>query len=304
MTNKRALLIDGGSGRIFCSVPAIKEYIKRYPDTIILSSGTEVLGTLDFIPRLYSPVTPYLFKDILQPRRFIHPEPYHDYNYYQGKSHLIQSYYKVLGLKPPKELPKINLKFTDIEIEQAKEILNKHKKVQGKDKVLIIQPFGASAIIKHDKIFDPTNRSIEHDFYVKLREQASKFYTILEMRNLYLPNEQNIMGNELPLRAWLVLLSLADAFIGIDSIGQHVTYAYDVPSLIFIGSTNKTNICYENHRIIQRNGYPKTYHPFRLPDTIGNDILYNIDALKFTDNEQKDIITEVTTWLNAISLKF
>ena len=83
--------INGGVGRCITFNGVIEEYKKLNPDTEIniLTSYPDVFIGNPAIHRVYPFNTPYLFEDVISKMRYIEPEPYKMFEFYNEKKHII-----------------------------------------------------------------------------------------------------------------------------------------------------------------------------------------------------------------------
>ncbi len=97
------------------------------------------------------------------------------------------------------------------------------------------------------------------------------------------------------LRHWSAIIEEADYFIGIDSCGQHMAYAFDKPGSVILGSTFAENISYPNHfNIVEKPNTPKVYSPIRIDGMDGalaNRI--NDTCMDFTQQELEFITKNI-----------
>ena len=118
----KAFFINGGAGRVICSIPAFEKYAETHDDFIIVCEG----GT-DFYkghPVLHKHVYDNwhkgLFEKEIKHRDCISPEPYRNWHYYNQKASLAQAFDIIINeLDEPRELPKpVAAPYTDIELNQ------------------------------------------------------------------------------------------------------------------------------------------------------------------------------------------
>jgi ADP-heptose:LPS heptosyltransferase len=68
-----------------------------------------------------------------------------------------------------------------------------------------------------------------------------------------------------PLRVWAAVIEASDYFIGCDSVGQHMAYAFSKPGTVICGSTFPVNITYPEHfNIIEKKDANRAYSPIRI----------------------------------------
>jgi ADP-heptose:LPS heptosyltransferase len=144
------------------------------------------------------------------------------------------------------------------------------KSKQGKDKTIVIQPFGRSARVDNGDIIDDSTRSLEPNVYLQLVKKLSQKFNIIlmadpEFGQAISQDDQISEKPQIPdLRAWCSIIESVDYFIGCDSLGQHMARAFDIPGTVILGSTYAENISYpEYFQIIENENVPKTYSPIR-----------------------------------------
>ena len=125
----KTVMIDGGIGRVVCSIPAVETFssINNYGINVVTSWLEPYLNNKK-IRRVYHISHQYLWDDVIKKSELIHPEPYWDHDYYNQKLHLIQAFYKCLGLEVPKDIPKPNIYLQDMEVNLCKKFLKDVKK--------------------------------------------------------------------------------------------------------------------------------------------------------------------------------
>ena len=266
---------DGGSGRILCAIPALEYYALTHYDFSIITHLKEEFFKEN--PILYKYVhsidEPGLFDDIIKDGEIVKIEPYFRYEYYNQECSLIQAFDLeingdyCIGNKTPR------IYFSRTEDGDAiRNIDNIKKDYKSKEKpVLVFQPFGASASLFDDGIFDFTNRSFVMENIVDIIQLLRKDYLILWMGNLRLniSNHENpiVYVNDMGLREWASYIKHADHFLGCDSVGQHIAKAVGQKSTVVIGSTYPINISYPNDdmvTIFDVGESRRVYEPIRI----------------------------------------
>jgi len=157
-TRSTAFFINGGAGRVIASIPALELFRKENPDDdfiIVCEGGTEFYkGHLDLDKRAYDVWHKNLFQEKIKDRNCISPEPYRIWDYYNQKASLAQAFdIQINNLSEPRELPKPTLKLSREEVLNGEITLNEVKQITGKDKVIVIQPFGRG-ISYRDGVFN------------------------------------------------------------------------------------------------------------------------------------------------------
>lgn len=306
---RKTVLVDGGIGRVICSIPAIEEYAKKNEVVVVTSCPEAYLNKTNV--KVYNINHQHLWEDIIRHTELLHPEPYWDYEYYTQKTHLIQSFYNTLGLKVPKQVSRPNIKLQQLEIDWAKDLINKYKKEKSKDKFIVFQPFGAAAkyhgtnlvqgqpLPEDTKIIDETNRSLPLSTAKMIEKNLQKDYTVLVMSHLTpVMLNNNGQQQQLNLRQWMALISQADYVIGIDSCAQHIAYAFDKPGFFVYGGTYQDNLAYNGNTTWSKKGFPKEYNPIRLPSNPMMAIpTYNEGAMDLCGQEEQQLNQLIKDWL-------
>ena len=307
---RKTVLVDGGIGRVICSIPAIEEYAKTNEVVVVTSYPEAYLNKTNV--KVYNINHQHLWEDIIRHTELLHPEPYWDYEYYTQQTHLIQSFYKTLGLKIPKILPRPHIKLQQQEIDWAKDLVNKYKKEKGKTKFIVFQPFGAAAryhgtgvmqgqpLPEDTKVVDETNRSLPLSTAKIIEKNLQQDHTVLVMSHLtpVMLNQPNGQQQPLSLRQWMAIISQADYVIGIDSCAQHLAYAFNIPGFFVYGGTYQENLAYKEHVTWAKKGFPHEYNPIRLPSNPMMAIpTYNEGAIDLCGQEEQHLNTLIKDWL-------
>ena len=192
----KAFFINGGAGRVICSIPALEKYAEENPDddfVIVAEGGTDFFrGHPKLDGRVYDNWHKNLFEDYLKDRDCVSPEPYRMWHYYNQKCSLSQAYdMEINGLEEPRELPKPTVILNKTEVINGYNIVQEIKSVTGKDKVVVIQPFGRSIETQGDFIADPSSRSMSLVNAVDIINQLKKDYAVVIMSEVQFPVEEN-----------------------------------------------------------------------------------------------------------------
>jgi ADP-heptose:LPS heptosyltransferase len=181
------------------------------------------------------------------------------------------------------------------ELLKGYDILEKVKKEQGKEKTIVIQPYGSTAQKTSFGIIDETVRSIPEKIYLKYVDYLKEEYNIIYMGydnfhdgTTYLPKPN------LNLREWAAVIAMCDYFIGCDSCGQHMAKCFDKKSSVFIAGTHEKNVSYPNDfHIIKRDNeiYPTSMRISNIHSHLSYRL--NEQRLNFTDDEISKSIEEI-----------
>ena len=277
---KKVVFINGGAGRVIASVPALEELDRRGELAgIVCEGGMEIfLGHPTLQDKAWDVNHKGLFETLIKDNICVSTEPYRDHEYYNQRSSLQQSFWwEILGERITEhKRPLINLSKNE-EI-AAVGVLAQVKEAHKKEKTIVIQPFGRSSQMGPGLVFDSSSRSLE---------QAT--FTDLVNLPIFQPDEQ------LPLRVWAAIIESADYFIGCDSVGQHLAYAFNKPGTVICGSTFPINITYPEHfNIVEKKNSVRTYSPIRIAGFSCEEADRKNDTLMdFSKEELKSMILSI-----------
>jgi hypothetical protein len=297
---KKVVFINGGAGRVIASVPALEELDRRGELAgIVCEGGMEIfLGHPTLQNKAWDVNHKGLFEDLIKDNICVSTEPYRDHEYYNQRSSLQQSFWwEILGERSDKNF-KPTLKLSKQEEMGAIGIISQVKSTSQKEKTIVIQPFGRSSQMGPGVVYDSSSRSIEQSTFIDLVGELSKDYNMVYMGEhkldvvnlpLFQPQEQ------VPLRVWAAVIESADYFIGCDSVGQHMAYAFDKPGTIVCGSTFPINTTYPEHfNIIERKGIERIYSPIRIAGFGCEEAdRLNDTIMDFSKDELKAVITNI-----------
>tara|TARA_B100000965_G_scaffold402816_1_gene429592 strand:+ start:944 stop:2086 length:1143 start_codon:yes stop_codon:yes gene_type:complete len=269
----KAFFINGGAGRVLCSMPGLERYAKTHDDFVIVSeSWTELYMTNKTLrDHVYMGWQKDLFRDRLLDKNIISPEPYRLNAYFTQKANLIQAFDMLINdLEEVPETGKINIDLSKEEQIIGHNLVGEVKQYTGKDKVIVFQPFGQSVKNEGQFIYDTSGRSFEMTNTVEILTELSKNYGIIVMTQLDIPSWQEMgigMPKDMNLNQWIGVINAADYFLGCDSVGQHMAHAMKKPATVVIGATFPENISYpdnKNFTIIDNGEGKRRYSPIRL----------------------------------------
>jgi ADP-heptose:LPS heptosyltransferase len=101
----------------------------------------------------------------------------------------------------------------------------------------------------------------------------------------------NVWWTTFNTREFIAIVSACDFIISVESVVAHLGAAYGKTGIEFFGSTYPANAgwpCYFN---VNRDGYPKSYYPFRFAGYIEE----NQEAMAFTSEDLDTVIERVNT---------
>ena len=305
----KAFFINGGAGRVLCSMPGLEKYAKTHDDFIIVSeSWTEMYMTNKTLrDHVYTGWKQDLFREQLRDKEIISPEPYRLNAYFTQRANLIQAFDMLindLGDEVPETAP-INIDLSKEEQIIGYNLVDEVRKFTGKDKVVVFQPFGQSVKNEGQFIYDTSGRSFEMTNVVDLLKELTNNYAVIAMTQLEIPSWQQEMGIAMPkdmsLNQWMGVINAADYFLGCDSVGQHMAHAMKKPATVVIGATFPENISYPGNKkftIIDVGKDKRRYQPIRLAQDECAD-RNNEDLMVITNDTIKKIMKSIK---NAIGV--
>lgn len=287
MSKKTAIFLNGGAGRMISSIPAVEKYLEENPDKdpiLVCEGGTDAFkGHPKFHFRAYDHWHKNLFQDLLKDRDLISPEPYRQWEYYNQKCSLAQAYDIAINGKGIRELPKPTIRLSKEELLLARQMITEVKEKTGKDKIIVFQPFGRGAQPeqisekqaqdgKQPDITDVTGRSIELKNIWNIVRKLSKQYGVMVMSEFPLEFQKHMntpiaTPMNVHIRIWMAVIKQANHFVGCDSVGQHIAYAFDKTATVLVGSTYPINTSFpdaENIDIIDLGKDDRVYSPIRI----------------------------------------
>ena len=303
----KAFFVNGGAGRVICSIPAFEKYAETHDDFIIVcEGGTDFFKghpTLD--GKVYDNWHKNLFQTELKDRDIISTEPYRIWHYYNQKCSLAQAYdIQINELDEPRELPVPKIELAKMEAIQGFQAVEEVKQGTGKDKVIVIQPFGRSVEqVGDDFIADITSRSFPMNAIVEIINDLKKDYGVIIMSEIHFPVEENEEKAKIKvarpqiadMRTWGGIINAADHFLGCDSMGQHLARAFGKTATVVTGSTFPINISYPDCKdfdIIDVGEGRRQYSPIRLTTDERVD-RYNDQAMELDKDQIRSILTSV-----------
>lgn len=297
---KTAFIIDGGLGRCLCSLPALIKYGKLNPDQewyVVMSGWTYIThGIRELQNRTFELESKGIFDNVfLKVDRVISPEPYRVPRYYKQELSLIEAFdFEINGTEDHSDLIKPPIVFSEYEEIRGKETINHAKNTHGKEKTIVIQPYGSSAQKISSGVFDDSLRSIPEKIFLKLSKMLSEKYNVIYFGDykFYTEEYTHCLGpNPDPeLREWFSIIKESDYFIGCDSCGQHAAYSVGTPGTVILGGTHAVNISYPKYFNIIQKQQEKKYIPMRISNTECDlSQRFNHGILNYDDKEIQEL---------------
>jgi ADP-heptose:LPS heptosyltransferase len=277
-TRSKAFFMNGGAGRVICSIPALEKYAEESNDKdfiIVCEGGTEFYKGHPLLDsRAYDSWQKNIFQDKLKDMELVSPEPYRVWEYFNQKCSLAQAFDIEINSAPVRDLPIPNLALSREEELSGLNIITEVKTGLKKDKIVVIQPFGRSVGEQNGILSDPSGRSFEHDSVISLIQKLQKDnWGVILMSELKIDTKQTELQEDIAqpdgatLRDWAAIIKGADLFLGCDSVGQHVSHSLNVPTVSVLGSTYPINVSYpetNRFKVIDLGEGSRRYSPIRI----------------------------------------
>ena len=277
MSRNKAFFINGGAGRVVCSIPALEKFAEENPENnfiIVCEGGTDFYKGHPLLhAKAYDHWHKNLFEDKLKNMEIVSPEPYRIWEYYNQQATLSQAYDIAINNAGVRDLPKPNIKLSKAEIISGQQVIKDVKEKTKKDKVIVFQPFGRGIFEENGVVTDFSGRSFEPQNVINLVKELSKDYAIVFMGEIAIEFSKHgittpvAIPQNINLRSWAGIISQADYFLGCDSVGQHLAYAFDKSATVVVGSTFKENVSYpdcKNFTILDMGEGARIYSPIRI----------------------------------------
>lgn len=305
MSRNKAFFINGGAGRVVCSIPALEKFHEENPDNdflIVCEGGTDFYkGHPVLHAKAYDVWHKNLFEDKLKNMELVSPEPYRVWEYYNQKANLSQAYDIEINNKGVRDLPKPTIRLSKQEKLSAAQVVREVKEKTEKDKAIVFQPFGRGVVNDNGMITDFSGRSFEPETVVNLVKVLSKEYAIIFMGEIAIEFQKHgitqpvAIPQNIDLRTWTAIISQSDHFLGCDSVGQHLAYSLDIPATVVVGSTFKENVSYPDHKsfnVLDMGEGARIYSPIRITQDEYTDRM-NEGIMAMNDKVEEVIISTV-----------
>ena len=254
MSRSKAFFINGGAGRVLCSIPALERYVEDSGDkdfVIVCEAGMDFYRGLPLLhKRAYEEWHKGLFDEHLKDKDLVSPEPYRINEYFNQQCSLAQAFdIEINGLEKSRELPPPIIKLNKVEAITGHQTIQEIKSQLNKNKAIIIQPFGRSVQQMGQFLIDGSSRSFEVQNIINIIQKLRKKYAVIKMSEFTLPIPESkehpvAVPKESNLRLWASMINSADHFLGCDSVGQHIVKALSKTASVVVGSTVPINITY------------------------------------------------------------
>lgn len=313
-TNKKTFIINGGIGRVVCSIPALMRYYNRgHHDFNVIVYGWEQLfwNNPKLQQRTYGVDQRGLFNLVIKDSTVVYPEPYFDRLYYNQESHMVSAFDRAINNDTILQDDSVSgcLFLHSNERLTARRLIDEAKKKYGKSKFIVFQPYGSAMDFVNGEPYDYSNRSFSVQSAMELATSMAKDAVVLYFGDeKFIHPKDNVMMNtkgmsNIDLRFWMAIISECDYFVGCDSSGQHIARAFNKYGMVALGPSSVDNISYKEWFYIYRkeNSNAPVYAPLRLSDVdvkFANQL--NDGLMNFEDNDIKNMYDIIKVGLESV----
>ena len=314
MSRPKAYFINGGAGRVICSIPAFEKLEETENNFIIIcEGGTDMFkGHPTLHKRVYDNWHKGLFEQHLKHRDMYTPEPYRVWEYYNQQCSLAQAFDIAINNTGIRDLPKPTLRLNKVEMTNGYNIVQEVKFKTGFDKAIVIQPFGRGVQRQGEMVVDASSRSMHLNNAIEIINDLKKEYAVILMSEFPIALEENDSGKfpiatpQIPdIRTWAGVIDVADHFLGVDSVGQHIAKALGKTATVLCGATYPVNISYPtdpNFDVIDLGKDIRMYDPIRL--TLEDEVNRTNDEVMEMDKFQIQEVLRVVRKRLGKSVRF
>jgi ADP-heptose:LPS heptosyltransferase len=302
MKRPSAFFINGGAGRVICSIPALEKYAEDNPNEdflIVCEAGTDFYkGHPKLYHRVYDVWHKNLFRERLVNMDVKTPEPYRVWEYYNQQASLAQAFDIDINNKGLRDLQKPKIKLSTEELIQGQLTINEVRQKTGKDKVVVFQPYGRGVTVNNEVVYDSSGRSFDYKNVVNIVKKLQKNYAVILMAEFQMNFEAEGAGivaqpQQIHIRQWAGIIAACDHFLGCDSVGQHIAYSLNRTATVVLGSTFAVNVSYpeyEKFDILDMGEGLRKYSPIRIcPD---EDSDRTNDGIMIMNEKIEDVIVK------------
>ena len=306
-------VINGGAGRVLCSIPALEKFQQNNPDDDFVIALEWWAELFENHPTLSDKVVDMNAEDCFEKyfidRNPLQPEPYLDTDFYTCKKNLVQSFDKLINnTDDHSDVYSPSLFLSEFEQHNGMHLTNSIKKDLSKKKLVVFQPYGSTSQLIGGEIVDFSGRGIPTEKFLKISKLLCSEAVVCYMGppDFYLPNDvfsSNLFNINPTLRTYMSIINCCDAFIGCDSVGQHIARSFEKPATVLMGTTIEKNVSYpdyEKFKFFRKPDFEPTYHPMRLGNGAAQKAeRLNKGIMNFTDQECIDIAHMVLEQIDA-----
>lgn len=304
MPRSKAFFINGGAGRVICSIPALEKYEDESGDSdfiIVCEGGTDLFkGHPKLDKRTYDIWHKNLFKEQIKDRDIVTTEPYRVWEYYNQKCSLAQAFDIEINNKGLRDLSKPSLYLSKDELLSGRQLISEVKKKIKKEKTIVFQPFGRGIEYIDETLIDKTGRSFElKDIKKIIKKLQDNDYAVIVMSEFKIDLSKDKLKEEVAfpenvnIRQWAAIIKYSEHFLGCDSVGQHLAFSMNTPTTSVIGSTFPINVSYpesDTFKVMDMGEFQREYSPIRI--TIDERIDRNNESIMSMNDEIIEVVID------------
>ena len=219
----KAFFINGGAGRMICSIPAFEKYKEESGDKdfiIVCEGPTDTFkGHPTLEQHVYDSWHRNLFQEKIKHMDVISTEPYRIWEYYNQQCSIAQAFDIQLNNKGIRELPKPTLRLSKDELLNGRYVIGEVKKKLKKEKIVVFQPFGRSIEYIDETLLDKSGRSFElKDVKEIIRKLQAEGYAVILMSEFKVDftdakfKEEVATPENLGIRQWAAIINMPISF--------------------------------------------------------------------------------------------
>jgi hypothetical protein len=254
------LRVAGGFGKNLMATKVAKQLKDKHPKLplhVQVSNPDAFIG-LNFVDKFY-PLAPLMdFYDDHKDFKIYDADPYTNLDYRSGKEHLVNSWCKTYGTKPPESVAGI-IRLSKKEKKAAAMIMqNVRNQAQGR-KVVGFQYVGGTSFYDPNAALDPIRPTQVRELPVEIAQNivnglASAGCMVIQIglaTEQKLENSIQLIGNDgksFPIRIVLAIIDQLDGLVGIDSFAHHAWAALGKKNAVVVwGATRRETLGYETN---------------------------------------------------------
>lgn len=275
MTLHTTFIINGGAGRVICAIPALEKFSRLNPTNdfkVVIHGWDSAYWSHPLLQnRTVGVHQKGVFESYIKNNRVVVPEPYFVHGYYNQQLSIAEAFDEEINhTSEHSDLTKPTLYLSSFERTSIRRIITELKLQHNKSKVVVFQPYGSSMNLATGFPYDTSHRSLDVEAYLYIAKKIPKDWLVIyfgppELRHVNDNISPDLQTYSPDLRMFISLIHECDYFIGCDSVGQHIAYAFNKPGSIFMGSTLERNVTYPQHfKIFRKSGHVPVYNPIRF----------------------------------------
>lgn len=241
--------IEGGLGKHIMATAVCKGIKKQYPSShlIVISAYPDVFYNNPYVNERYSfnHNENYYIKYIKDKScKFFNLDPYDSSDYITTNKHLLQIWFELLGLKYNGEQPEIFL--TEVEKTHYRQFYLSEKPI------FVFQSNGGPPGLGY---YYSWTRDIPETTMSGIIDYYKNTHTIIQIRREDQITYRDVRSALEGFRSIAILLQMSQKRLLIDSFGQHLAAALNIPSVVLWVDTKPEVFGYNIHNNIKANPY-------------------------------------------------